>query len=88
MIRLGMLLTILVTVPVALAIIAVGADRAYKEEEEMILIEHWKHKPVDCTECPLLTFYDECALLDDGYENWEEQYRDCPLKEIKEMPKK
>ena len=49
----------------------------------MVLIENME-KPKDCESCPLCDYDGDCVLIPDGdqKDTFEEQYRDCPLKEV------
>lgn len=49
-----------------------------------VYIEILKSKPSDCTVCPMCNEYDECDLLPKWYKTWDEQYKDCLLKEADE----
>ena len=53
----------------------------------MVIITNMDHKPIDCSLCPLCDSYDDCMLLPLHYDEWDDQYRQCPLKEIKETAK-
>lgn len=46
-----------------------------------IYISSMDAKPEHCTDCPLCNEYDDCDLLPKWYRKWEEQYKDCPLRE-------
>lgn len=48
----------------------------------MVLID--MEKPKDCIYCPILESGGDCMLIEDcsRYTTYEEQYRDCPLKEV------
>lgn len=59
-----------------------GGRRQY-----MVVITTIDHKPKDCTVCPLCDSYDDCMLLPMHYDEWDDQYRQCPLKEVKETVK-
>lgn len=50
----------------------------------MVLIDI--DKPKECQKCPLCGYEGNCVLIpdDDQKETFEEQYRDCPLKEVQE----
>ena len=53
----------------------------------MVIITNMEHKPKDCTVCPLCDMNDDCMLLPLHYDSWDDQYRQCLLKEIKETAK-
>lgn len=38
-------------------------------------------KPEHCADCPICTADDDCPLLPRYYQTWEEQIKDCPLRE-------
>lgn len=48
----------------------------------MVLID--MDKPKDCIYCPILESGGDCMLIDDcsQYDTYEQQYADCPLKEV------
>ena len=48
----------------------------------MVLIDI--DKPKDCRDCPLFDCCGDCMLIEDcsRYMTYEEQHRDCPLKEV------
>ena len=52
----------------------------------MVLIENME-KPKECHECPILPdFLADCPLLpkENPADTFEEQYKQCPLKEVQE----
>lgn len=50
----------------------------------MVLIN--MDKPKDCRDCPILDCRGDCMLIEDcsRYMTYEEQHRDCPLKEVQQ----
>ena len=38
-------------------------------------------KPEDCTYCPIRNGYGDCQLLTKWFASWDEQYKNCPLRE-------
>lgn len=48
----------------------------------MVLID--MEKPKDCIHCPICGYNGDCVLIPDGDQKdaFEEQYQDCPLKEV------
>lgn len=40
-----------------------------------------REKPGHCADCPICTVDDDCPLLPRYYQTWEEQIKDCPLRE-------
>ena len=48
----------------------------------MVLID--MDKPKECEPCPFCDYDGDCVLIPDGdqKDTFEEQYRDCPLKEV------
>lgn len=51
-------------------------------EKTIVVITNMKHRPTDCTECPLLNEYDECQALPWHETAWDTQYSKCPLLEV------
>lgn len=51
----------------------------------MVLIENMD-KPKDCIYCQILESGGDCMLIEDcsKYVTYEQQYADCPLKEVQE----
>lgn len=52
------------------------------KEKKMVLID--MDKPKECEPCPFCDYDGDCVLIPDGdqKDTFEEQYRDCPLKEV------
>ena len=46
-----------------------------------VYINSMEKKPEHCADCPICDGNDDCMLLAKWYETWEEQYKDCPLRE-------
>ena len=46
-----------------------------------VIIKNMKRKPVNCTECPICDYNDDCLLLPAYHSTWKEQYKNCPLQE-------
>ena len=40
-----------------------------------------KEKPEECPRCPMCDEMDDCVLLPVCYQDWNEQYKNCPLRE-------
>lgn len=52
-------------------------------EKTIVVITNMKHRPTDCTVCPLLNEYDECQILPWHETKWESQFSKCPLREVR-----
>ena len=56
----------------------------WKGDRTMVLID--MDKPQSCIYCPILESGGDCMLIEDcsKYVTYEQQYADCPLKEVQE----
>ena len=47
-----------------------------------IVIKNMQKKPEHCADCPICDYEDDCLLLPEVFNTWEEQYAHCPLQEL------